>query len=188
MASQEQLNFLQSAFAAAQASDHLWPAYAACETVLESTWGTSQLATQARNLFGQKQSHPQVPGTGTLMLPTREFLHGAWITVQANWASFPTLSACFSARMELLRTLSTEYPNYAAALAAMTGEDFITCVSRTWSTDPERAAKVLEIYQAHGDLLQTPVAAPAPPPCQTAPPDTAASPQPAQPGASPLAR
>ncbi|HEY0760640.1 MAG TPA: glucosaminidase domain-containing protein [Acidisarcina sp.] len=75
MASQEQLNFLQSAFAAAQASDHLWPAYAACETVLESTWGTSQLATQACNLFGQKQSHPQV--TGTLMLPTREFLHGA---------------------------------------------------------------------------------------------------------------
>jgi hypothetical protein len=46
-----------------------------------------------------------------------------------------------------------EYPAFAAALHATTGEEFVRQVSVKWSTDPQRAEKVLEIYRRHGFML-----------------------------------
>lgn len=144
-----QSEFLLEAAAAARAAGHLFPEFAACEAALESGWGHSQLAVEANNLFGQKQAHPPLPGTATLTLPTREFLHGAWLSVQANWIKFPDWASCFRERMALLRSLAAAWPNYGAALRATTGEQFIAEVSRTWSTDPNRAGKVLAVYDDH---------------------------------------
>jgi flagellum-specific peptidoglycan hydrolase FlgJ len=143
--------FLLKAFNAATQASHIWPAYAAAESALESAWGRSELAVKANNLFGQKQSHP--PIGATLSLPTKEFLHGTWVTVQASWAVFADWEACFAARMALLRNLATDYPNYQLALEAPDGEAFITEVSKSWSTDPDRGAKVLSIYHAHSALF-----------------------------------
>ena len=139
--------FLAKAAAAARAAGHIYPEYAACEAALESGWGNSVLALEANNLFGQKQSHP--PRGASLSLPTREYLHGAWVTVTAQWMTFADWGACFAERMQLLRTLAAEYPDYRAALAAAGGEEFIKQVSKSWSTDPERAEKVLAVYRRH---------------------------------------
>jgi len=155
-----QEEFLLRAAAAARAAGHLYPSFAACEAALESGWGHSRLAVEANNLFGQKQAHPPLPGTETLALPTREFLHGAWVPVQASWVKFADWESCFRERMTLLRSLARAWPNYRKALAAKTGEQFIAAVSRTWSTDPARAGKVLAVYDAHRAAL----AAAAPPP------------------------
>lgn len=146
--------FLAKAAAAARAAGHLFPEYAACEAALESGWGMSHLAAEANNLFGQKQAHPPLAGTDTISLPTREFLHGAWIAVQANWVRFADWAACFRERMALLQSLSAAYPNYKAALTATTGEQFVTEVSKTWSTDPDRAGKVLAVYDCHRKALE----------------------------------
>lgn len=117
---------------------------AACEAALESGYGASGLATQANNLFGTKQHvHPIF---GTLSLPTREFLHSQWVTVGAFWVKYPDRATCFADRMNTLRSLSHAYPHYAAALAATDPITYITEVSKTWSTDPQRAAKVIAIY------------------------------------------
>lgn len=148
-----QQQFLIRAAEAARTAGHLFPEYAACEAALESGWGLSRLAVEANNLFGQKQSHPPLPGTETLTLPTREFLRGVWVTVQANWVKFPGWAACFRERMALLQALSDSYPHYREALAATTGEAFITAVSRTWSTDPARAGKVLTVHDHHRDAF-----------------------------------
>jgi hypothetical protein len=51
--------------------------------------------------------------------------------------------------MALLHRLEPSYPAYARALSATTGEAFIEEVSRAWSTDPQRAAKVLAIHRLH---------------------------------------
>jgi flagellum-specific peptidoglycan hydrolase FlgJ len=149
-------SFLRNASAAASAAGHIFPEYAACEAALESTWGQSRLAREANNLFGQKQSadaHSGIvtPGAdaGVLALPTQEFLHGRWVTVVAHWARFTDAAACFRARMALLRRLEHSYPAYTRALAAATGEAFIEEVSRVWSTDPQRAQKVLAIHRQH---------------------------------------
>lgn len=145
--------FLLRAYRAAQAAHHVFPAYAACEAALESGWGQSQLATEANNLFGQKQSHPPLAGTETVTMPTREYLHDHWMTVSANWAKFPDWNDCFRARMALLERLGHAYPNYGVALKAATGEQYVTAVSRSWSTDPERAGKVLAVYDAHSSVF-----------------------------------
>jgi flagellum-specific peptidoglycan hydrolase FlgJ len=155
--------FLRQASAAARAAGHIFPEYAACEAALESTWGQSRLAREANNLFGQK--HSAEPASGVLvpalLMPTQEFLHGSWVTVTAQWARFGDRAACFRARMALLHRLSASYPAYARALAATTGEVFIEEVSRAWSTDPQRAAKVLAIHRQHSaSFLPLPTARP----------------------------
>jgi flagellum-specific peptidoglycan hydrolase FlgJ len=148
-----QEEFLAKATQAASTAGHIWPEYAACEAALESGWGTSKLAVRANNLFGQKQTAPPLYGTGNLVLPTREFLRGEWVEVVARWISFPDWIACFRSRMEMLEREQGEYPAFAAALRATTGEEFVRQVSSKWSTDPERAEKVLEIYGRHGLML-----------------------------------
>jgi flagellum-specific peptidoglycan hydrolase FlgJ len=159
MTTTPQDSFLRQASAAARAAGHIFPDYAACEAALESTWGRSRLAREANNLFGQKQSLESSEkagvekagseGAGTLALPTQEFLNGRWVTVVARWARFTDQAACFRMRMALLQRLQQNYPAYSRALAATTGEVFIEEVSRVWSTDPQRAAKVLAIHRQH---------------------------------------
>jgi len=146
--------FLINAANAARAANHIWPNYAACETALESAWGTSRLAVEANNLFGQKQSRPPLLNTLTISLPTKEFIPrtgggGNWVQQSADWVHFPDITACFRARMSMLRNESDRHPHFAAALAAQSGEQFIRAVSITWSTDPARAEKVLSIYRIH---------------------------------------
>ena len=151
---QLQANFLQRAYSAAMGARHLFPEMAACEAAIESAWGRSKLAVEANNLFGQKQSHPPLAGSETLVLPTREYLHGDWVTVSANWVKFAGWKECFAARMSLLRRLAAAYPHYAASLNAATGEDFVNQVSKSWSTDPQRAEKVLAIYGSHRSAFE----------------------------------
>jgi flagellum-specific peptidoglycan hydrolase FlgJ len=141
--------FLSRAYRAAQSAKHVFPEFAACEAALESGWGHSKLAVEANNLFGQKQSHPPLAGCETVTMPTREYLHDHWMTVMATWAKFPDWEGCFSARMALLRRLANDFPHYAAALNATNGEQYVAAVSQSWSTDPDRAGKVLAIYDAH---------------------------------------
>lgn len=148
-----QTEFLFRAVAAAQQGGHIFPEMAACEAALESGWGLSSLARLANNLFGQKQDRGQNQGIGTLALPTREYIHGRWISVDAFWVKFPDWTACFAARMEILRALSPQFPAYAQALMGKTPEQFLQLVSEKWSTDPARAGKVLSIYDEHQSLL-----------------------------------
>jgi flagellum-specific peptidoglycan hydrolase FlgJ len=152
MLSQSQTEFLQNAYAAAKYAEHIFPDMAACEAALESAWGVSRLARDANNLFGEKASHDY---TGeVLVLPTSEYLPGGkWTTITATWVKFDSIADCFRSRMALLERLAPEYPHYAAALAAPDAETFVTEVSKSWSTDPQRAAKVLSIYRAHRDIL-----------------------------------
>lgn len=147
MISEAQQLFLEDVYQGAMSAGAIWPQMQACEAALESAWGTSSLSVQARNLFGQKAS-PEWPGQ-TVSIPTREYLHGKWVFVPAEWCSFPNWESCFDARMRLLQA----NPCYAEALAASGPESFIELVSRHWSTDPNRAGKVLAIYDAHGEML-----------------------------------
>jgi flagellum-specific peptidoglycan hydrolase FlgJ len=61
----------------------------------------------------------------------------------------------FEARMDLLVRLAYQYKAYNDALHATTPEDFLTAVSRAWSTDPLRAQKCIAILHAHSDTLTT---------------------------------
>lgn len=152
MASSEQINWLVAEAKAAKTAGHIFPEMAACEAAVESAWGSSELARADHNLFGCKQhNHPIY---GTVQIPTREFLNARWVTVDANWVKYPDDTASFADRMQTLRTLSLMYPSYVEALAAEDPFSYVTNVSRTWSTDPNRAEKCIEIYRAHKAELE----------------------------------
>lgn len=140
-----QREFLDKASTEAVKANHPFPQMAACEAALESSWGHSELAIDGNNLFGTKQhAHPIY---GTMNLPTREWEDGRWIQVNAPWVKYPDLQACFCDRLATLQRLSNAYPHYAAALKATDAKTYVTEVSKTWSTDPNRAAKVISIYE-----------------------------------------
>ncbi len=140
----EQKSFLDTSRLAAMYAGHPFPAMAACEAALESAWGKSELAVQYFNLFGMKQhAHPI---EGTVNLPTKEFLGGSWVLVHDNFIKYPDLTSCFADRKATLVRLQNIYPHYRAALLAPDAETYVREVSKTWSTDPQRANKVLGIY------------------------------------------
>lgn len=142
-----QLDFLDRARAEAIKANHPFAAMAAAEAALESNWGNSELAKEANNLFGMKQhAHPVC---GTINLPTKEFLDGKWMACTSQWVEYPDWRACFADRLATLERLSNAYPHYKAALEAQDAETFVRQVSLTWSTDPNRADKVLSIYQEY---------------------------------------
>ncbi len=142
-----QRQFLDQATAQAIAANHPFAQMTACEAALESNWGNSGLARDANNLFGMKQhAHPVY---GTMTLPTREFENGEWIATSANWVQYPDWRSCFCDRLATLERLSNAFPHYAAALSAPDAQTYIAEVSKTWSTDPNRGAKVLAIYQEY---------------------------------------
>jgi flagellum-specific peptidoglycan hydrolase FlgJ len=141
----KQKEFVLTAAIAAKTAGHVFPEIAACEAALESSYGNSLLALQDLNLFGMKQHRHPVFGTANL--PTREFEHGKWFATTAAWVVYPNLGACFADRMATLERLAPEYPNYASALDAKDAASYVTVVSKSWSTDPDRAKKVIAIYQ-----------------------------------------
>jgi flagellum-specific peptidoglycan hydrolase FlgJ len=145
--------FISNAIIAARLAHHPFPEMAACEAALESGYGQSLLALRGNNLFGMKQhEHPEY---GTLVLPTREFQTGGWRIVDASFVEYPTIDACFADRVATLERLAPVYPHYKNALAAPDAETYIREVSATWSTDPNRAAKVLMIFDDYrADLPQ----------------------------------
>jgi flagellum-specific peptidoglycan hydrolase FlgJ len=152
---QGQITWLLDAVRAAMDAQHVWPEAAACEAGLESGYGSSALAREGNNLFGMKQHiHPV---HGTLSLPTKEFLDGTWVVVEADWVKYDSFAECFEDRMETLKRLAPHYPHYAAALAAKGIVTYVDEVSATWSTDPQRAAKVMGIYNEFVNVTKGPV-------------------------------
>jgi len=120
---------------------------AACEAALESSYGRSDLAVRYKNLFGMKQHRH--PVYDTVSLPTREYIDGKWEETTGEFISYPDWQDCFADRLATLVRLASVYPNYRMALQASTPEDYVIHVSATWSTDPNRANKVLSIYKEY---------------------------------------
>lgn len=139
------INFLNKATQQAEQAGHIYPTMAACEAALESNYGTSALAILANNLFGMK-AHIHTPTNETISLPTKEFIDGTVISIEAVWCKYPDQAACFTDRVNTLKRLAPTIPHYAAALAATNPIDYVQEVSKSWSTDPARANKVITIY------------------------------------------
>jgi flagellum-specific peptidoglycan hydrolase FlgJ len=151
MASPQQLAALARVYASAKESGCIWPQAQACEAMVETAWLTDELGLHDNNIFGIKQhKHPIF---ATVNLPTREFLCGKWVTINDDFVKYPTLADCFADRMNTLRNLAPSYPHYAAALVATNPEDFLTQVSRTWSTGPTRGATCIAILHSHPEIF-----------------------------------
>jgi|HubBroStandDraft_2_1064218.scaffolds.fasta_scaffold02392_6 flagellum-specific peptidoglycan hydrolase FlgJ len=160
-----QRQFLDRATAEAVKANHPFPKMAACEAALESTWGNSQLAREANNLFGMKRHQHNI--YGVINLPTREWSAAkGWIQVPGvDWEKYPDWRACFCDRLVTLERLSNAYPHYKAAIDAPDARTYIISVSESWSTDPgwqcSCGAQFLsqaaaQAHPSHGTITEVP--------------------------------
>lgn len=109
------------------------------QAILESGWGKSQLTKDGNNLFGIKA------GTAwkgrTLVLPTKEFYKGKWVTENAKWRAYDSWE-------DSIVDHSTLFYNgkYETALSFRTQpKEFLREIATIYATDPEYFDKVWQI-------------------------------------------
>ncbi|WP_394779085.1 glycoside hydrolase family 73 protein [Undibacterium sp.] len=113
------------------------------EGALESGWGGSQLAANARNLFGVK-ADPAWKGD-VLTMNTREFLKGQWVMVPARWRKYPDWQSCIDDHAAFL----LGNPRYRPAFAFTDAASFTRAIATAgYATDPTYADKILSIIRS----------------------------------------
>ena len=119
------------------------------QAILESADGNSTLAIQANNLFGMKGK-----GTaGSVRLPTKEFLNGEWVTIQADFRKYHHWGESINDHSNLfLNGVSWNRNLYRGAI----GTDGITASREVakagYATDPNYAEKLISIIQSNNLL------------------------------------
>lgn len=111
MASATQLAWLKTMVAPAQLSQRQYRIPASvtlAQAILESSWGTSQLARRCNNYFGIKA----LPGQEYGEFPTHEVVQGRTVAEMAAFARYPSAIESFAAHARLL----AEDPRYAPAM------------------------------------------------------------------------
>lgn len=105
---------------------------------LESNWGQSKLSKEANNYFGIK-AH----GThARIQMSTEECEKGATVSVEAEFAKYPSMLDCFQCRDGILLRGAV----YAGAREKRSDEAaFISEIAKHWATDPKYAEKLLMV-------------------------------------------
>ena len=162
MPTQQQLDNLHAAVPAAQASARRYGVPASvtlAQWIVESSWGTSELALKANNCFGVKRSHLAAPDSYVEM-PTAEYQGGKRVPVEALFARYPSMADSFISHAALLATAaryksamrSVEFPRVFAV-------DLQRC---GYSTNPGYAAELQELMRLY-NLTQYDISPPAEP-------------------------
>ena len=114
--------------------------FAIAEAALESSWGTSLLAREARNLFGVKADRAWQGDVYTLQ--TREYLNGRWVMVPARWRKYADWGGSLGDHAAFLRS----NPRYSRAFQAPDGISFARAVADAgYATDPDYADKIITV-------------------------------------------
>ena len=104
------------------------------QAILESGWGKSALARQAKNFFGIK-CYGSWDGEVCTML-TREVINGRSTIVKGEFRSYPNLSGSILDHAEFLK----ENKRYEKAFAAKDGPSFAKAIAKAgYATDPKYA-------------------------------------------------
>lgn len=103
--------------------------------------GQSRLALEANNLFGVKGTGD----AGFVMMPTREYLNGQWVTVNAKFAKYSSVYASMVDYVDFLK----RNPRYTAGgvfSASTPVEQFQRLQASGYATDPNYAGILSNVY------------------------------------------
>lgn len=118
--------------------------FTVAESALESAWGASMLAQQAKNLFGVK-STPDWKGA-TWTMQTREFLRGQWVMVPAAWRKYPDWLGSIQDHAAFL----LDNPRYKPCFECADGEGFARAAQTCgYATDPQYADKIIALIRQY---------------------------------------
>jgi hypothetical protein len=112
------------------------------QAIVETGWGKHTIGT-AKNLFGIKGKGP----AGSVRVPTREFLNGAWVTIEADFAKYDSFEQSV---MEHARFF-LKNRRYAAALKVKDDADsFAREIHKAgYATGPDYAVQLIKLMKRH---------------------------------------
>lgn len=116
------------------------------QACLESADGNSGLTQKANNLFGIKGTGP----AGSVTMPTKEYVGGKWITVNAQFRKYHTWAESIADHSKLILTGTRDKPTrYHGVL----NKDGKTAAYEVWrggyATDPAYPQKLISIMDQH---------------------------------------
>ena len=119
------------------------------QSILESGWGTSQLATNAYNIFGIKADSSWKGNTYTVQ--TKEVVNGKTITVEKQFRAYKSLLESISDYGSFFTSTAWRTKNYASFLQATNYETALTSLLASgYATDPAYAEKLKSLIQRYG--------------------------------------
>ncbi|WFB92799.1 GBS Bsp-like repeat-containing protein [Streptococcus parasuis] len=119
------------------------------QSILESGWGTSQLAKNAYNIFGIKADSSWKGNTYTVH--TKEVVNGKTITVEKQFRAYKSLLESISDYGSFFTSTAWRTKNYASFLQATNHETALTSLLASgYATDPVYAEKLKSLIQRYG--------------------------------------
>ncbi len=139
---------------AAQSRYGIPAAVTIAQAIDESGWGQSALAIRDNNLFGIKGTGP----AGSEVLPTQEFEHGQWVTINAAFRVYHNVAESIADHGDLLAS----DPSFQHAMADRHLPDaFATDLTGVYATDPQYGSNLIAIMRLY-NLYAYDSAAPTP--------------------------
>ena len=140
-----QQSFIQQVAAGAIAAQRQYGVPAAvtiAQAIDESGWGQSQLAAQDNNLFGIKGAGP----AGSVLMPTQEYENGQWVTVDAPFRVYNSITESINDHGLLLATGSS----YKQAMADRADPDtFANDLTGVYATDPNYGVSLINLMRLY---------------------------------------
>lgn len=143
----DKAQFLAAAIPLAQASQRTYgvpSSFKLAQAILETGWGTSELAVKGKNYFGIKAHRG--PGTaGIIWIDTPEYLNGKWITVRAAFRAYNTMAESFDDSGRYLR----ENERYRLCFETKDPKEFARRIQAAgYATDPAYADKLIRVMDS----------------------------------------
>jgi len=145
-ASLDQINFINMVKPGAILSFHnyrILPSLTIAQAILESNWGTSELATEANNLFGMKWNGDY--GYDYVVKQTREVVGNEWIVTKAKFKKYNSINDSIADHAQLLQK-----PQYNKVLTA---KDYKEAAYEVWkagyASDPGYPQKLIDINEKY---------------------------------------
>jgi Uncharacterized protein conserved in bacteria (DUF2272)/Mannosyl-glycoprotein endo-beta-N-acetylglucosaminidase/Putative peptidoglycan binding domain len=112
------------------------------QAIIETGWGKHTIGS-AKNLFGIKGKGP----AGTVRVPTREFVNGTWVTIEADFAKYDSFAQSITEHARFF----LKNKRYKAALKGKDDPDaFARAIQKAgYATAPDYADQLIKVMKAH---------------------------------------
>jgi flagellum-specific peptidoglycan hydrolase FlgJ len=144
----EAATFIESIAPAAQQMQKQYGVLASisiAQAILESEWGNSELSSVYNNLYGMKGDSLE----DTVLLSTKEFYNGEWVTVQAGFKVYDSWASSVQDHASLIANGTTwNADQYAPVLQAKTYREAAQALQDCgYATDPDYANKLIAVIE-----------------------------------------
>ncbi len=125
---------------------HVLASITIAQAILESDWGSSQLASQYHNLFGIKGTGP-----GSKEMSTKEYVNGKWIVIKGRFKVYDSWDASIKDHTQLmLNGTDTNKQNYSQVTKATDYKSAARALQQSgYATDPDYAKKLISVIQTY---------------------------------------